>query len=57
VSFTLTCTGSGGSGTASAALTVNAASSGHSGGGAVGLWELLGLSALSLLAYRRRVMN
>jgi hypothetical protein len=57
LSFTLTCTGSGGSGNATAALTVNAASSGHSGGGAVGLWELLGLSALSLLAYRRRVMN
>jgi Big-like domain-containing protein/beta-propeller repeat-containing protein len=56
-SYVLTCTGTGGSANATAALTVDAASSGHSGGGAVGLWELLGLSALSFLAYRRRVMN
>jgi len=57
LSFTLTCTGGGGSGNATAALTVNAAPSGHSGGGAVGLWELLGLSVLSFLAYRRRAMH
>jgi hypothetical protein len=41
----------------SAALTVNAASSGHSGGGSIGFRELLGLSVLSFLAYRRRATN
>jgi hypothetical protein len=51
-SFTLTCTGSGGSGNATAALAVNAA--GKSGGGAMGLWELLALSVLGVAAHRRR---
>jgi hypothetical protein len=51
-SFTLTCTGSGGSGNATAALTVNAA--GKSGGGAVGVWELLSLAGCALYACRRR---
>jgi len=52
-SYTLTCTGSGGSGNATAALTVN--TGGKSGGGALGLWELLSLACLSLYAYRRRI--
>ena len=55
--FTLTCTGAGGSTNATAALTVNAAGkSGGSGGGAIGVWELVGLSLISLFGFRRRVM-
>ena len=42
---------------AASSPTVSAASSGHSGGGAFGLWELLGLAVLSFLGYRRRVLH
>jgi hypothetical protein len=52
--FTLSCTGSGGSGNATAALTVNAAA--KKGGGAVGWWELLSLAGFALYTYRRRQM-
>jgi hypothetical protein len=61
-SYVLACTGTGGTASATAALTVAAAvvpppappAPSKSGGGALGLWELLGLSALSAIAYRRR---
>jgi hypothetical protein len=54
----LACTGSGGTATGTATLTVATAvvpppKSGGGGGGAVGLWELLGLSTLGILARRR----
>ena len=58
-SYVLACTGTGGTASGSATLTVAAAvvpppAPTKSGGGALGLWELLGLSALSAIAYRRR---
>jgi hypothetical protein len=55
--YTLTCTGAGGTANGTASLTVAApvvTPPGKSGGGAMGLWELVGLSALSALVYRRR---
>lgn len=55
-SFTLTCTGAGGSTAASAQIAVTAASSGSSngGGGAIGSGALLVLAALAGIAARRR---
>ena len=56
-SYTLACTGAGGAANGTAALTVAAAvvtaPPSKSGGGAMGLWELLGLSLLTAFAYRR----
>jgi hypothetical protein len=59
-SYTLACTGAGGTASGSASLTVAAVvvtpppkSGGGGGGGAEGLWELLGLSTLGILARRR----
>jgi len=59
-SYTLACTGAGGTASGSASLTVAAVvvtpppkSGGGGGGGAVGIWELLGLSTLGILARRR----
>jgi hypothetical protein len=55
-SYALACTGAGGTANGTAVLTVSAASAPPSkhGGGAMGLWELVALSALSVAAYRRR---
>jgi hypothetical protein len=60
-SYTLSCTGAGGSASGTANLTVAAVvvtpppkSGGGGGGGAIGLWELLGLSALGAISYRRK---
>jgi hypothetical protein len=53
--YNLACTNAAGSSpTASVALTVTAVSSGHSGGGAIDLASILGLSALGLRRFRRR---
>lgn len=61
-SYVLACTGAGGTANATAVLTVTAAvpapsPPGKSGGGALGIWELLSLAALSVAAYRRRGMT
>jgi hypothetical protein len=61
-SYVLACTGTGGTASSTATLTVAAAvvpppaptAPSKSGGGALGLWEMLALSALSAIAYRRR---
>jgi hypothetical protein len=61
-SYVLACTGTGGTASGTATLTVAAAvvpppaptAPSKSGGGALGLWEMLALSALSAIAYRRR---
>ena len=52
-SYALACTGAGGTANGTAVLTVSAAASKH-GGGAMGLWELVALSALGVAAHRRR---
>jgi hypothetical protein len=52
-SYVLACTGAGGTANGTAALTVNAVPS-KSGGGALGLVELLGLALLGLGTARRR---
>jgi hypothetical protein len=54
-SYVLACTGAGGTVNGTAALTVNAPP-GKSGGGSIGLWELIGLALLGLTAHRRRVL-
>ncbi len=57
--YTLTCTGAGPDGSASANLTVTPAptatdsSGGHSGGGAIGIWELLGFGLIGMGTRRR----
>jgi hypothetical protein len=59
-SYALACTGAGGTANGTAALTVAAAmvtappAPSKSGGGAIGVWELLGLSVFGAVAYRRR---
>jgi hypothetical protein len=58
-SYVLACTGTGGTASGTAALTVAAAvvpppAPSKSGGGALGLWELLGLLGFSATAYRRK---
>jgi hypothetical protein len=53
-SYTLACTGAGGTATATATLTAVAQPPTKSGGGAVGLWELLGLSTLAMLGHLRK---
>jgi Bacterial Ig-like domain (group 3)/Beta-propeller repeat len=58
-SYALACSGTGGTANGTAALTVSAAPTPptpptKSGGGAMGLWELLALSALGVAAHRRR---
>jgi hypothetical protein len=53
-SYALACTGAGGTANGTASLSVAAASSGKSGGGAMGLYELIALSLLGVAAYRRR---
>jgi hypothetical protein len=57
-SYTLACTGAGGSANGSATLTVAAAASSSGGksggGGAMELWELVALSLLAAGAFRRR---
>jgi hypothetical protein len=50
MTYTLACVGSGDTVSKSTTLTVNAAP--HSGGGAIGLWELLGLSIIGLTRLR-----
>lgn len=56
LTLTLTCTGPGGSATQTVTVTaVTAGSSGHSGGGALDSWALVGLSALVVWGWRRRV--
>ncbi len=58
-SYTLACSGAGGTANGTASLTVAAApvgSGGKSGGGAMGLWELVALSLLGAAAYRRRTL-
>ncbi len=54
LSYVLTCTGPGGTANATATLTV-AAAGGKSGGGAMGLWDLLALTLLGVAAQRRRL--
>jgi hypothetical protein len=54
-SYALACTGAGGSANGTATLTVSAVPS-KSGGGSIGIIELLGLALLGLGAARRRVM-
>ncbi len=53
-SYTLACTGSGGTATGTASLSVAAASGGKSGGGAIGWWEILALSLLGVVGQWRR---
>jgi hypothetical protein len=57
-SYSLACTGAGGTATGTATLTVAAAvvppAKSGGGGGSVEIWELLGLSSLATLAYRRK---
>ena len=54
-SYALACTGAGGTANGTATLSVAAApSGGKSGGGAMGLWELVALSLLGVAAHRRR---
>jgi hypothetical protein len=53
-SYALACTGAGGTANRTATLSVAAASGGKSGGGAMGLWELVALSLLGVAAHRRR---
>lgn len=57
-SYALACTGAGGTANGAAALTVAAAVAtappSKSGGGAMGLWELLGLSLVTTIAWRRK---
>ena len=53
-SYALACTGTGGTANGAATLSVTAVPSGKSGGGAMGLWELVALTLLGVAAYRRR---
>jgi hypothetical protein len=53
--FTLSCTGLGGSSSQSVTVTVSAAppQPGHSGGGGIGNWEIVSLGLLALLSRLR----
>jgi hypothetical protein len=60
-SYALACTGAGGTANGTAALSVAAAAASGSGGksgggGAMGLWELVALSLLGVVAQRRRAV-
>jgi Bacterial Ig-like domain (group 3)/Beta-propeller repeat len=59
-SYTLACTGAGGTANGTATLTVAAAPSGSGGksggGGGMGLWEVVALSLLGVVAQRRRAV-
>jgi hypothetical protein len=54
--YALACTGAGGTANGTAALTVTSAG-GKSGGGSMGLWEVLALTLLAGTAYRRRTLQ
>jgi hypothetical protein len=58
--YALACTGAGGTANGTATLSVAAApsgSGGKSGGGAMGLWELVALSLLGAAVQRQRVAS